>query len=422
VQGEAYDFPAAFFAERTWIVARRPPADEELRAAVDALASAARPILIAGGGCAYSDAGVALRRLAESHGLPVAETSAGKGVLPGDSPMSVGGIGHSGTRAANRLARRADVVLCAGTRLIDLTTGSNTLFEAPGVRFVGLNLSPFDSRKLGALPLLADARLGLERLTAALDAAGHCAREEWLGEVAAAREDWRAALEADRRPREGERMSQHQVLHALNRAARPGDTLVVASGTPHVDVHKAWDTWQGAAVQMEVGFSTMGHEIPAALGVRMARGSDGEIYALIGDGTYLMGHSELVTAVQEALKITVVLIDNHGYQSIHALQRGRLDRSFGLEFRTPVDYAANARSYGCAAFEADTPEEVERALEAARAQELPSVIVCRTEPHRLILESECWWDVGVPEVSTRPETAAAAARSAEGRSQMRWHG
>jgi 3D-(3,5/4)-trihydroxycyclohexane-1,2-dione acylhydrolase (decyclizing) len=433
VQAEAYDFPEAFFAERTWTVARRPPAEEELRAAAEVLRQARRPLVIAGGGCAYSDAGDALRRLAEGHGIPVAETSAGKGAIAGDSPMSVGGIGHSGTRAANRLARRADLMLCAGTRLIDLTTGSNTLFEAPEVRFVGLSLSTFDARKLGALPLQADARLGLEGLAAALDEAGHHPSEEWLDEVAAARTDWQAALEEDRGPREGERMSQHQVLYALNATAGPGDALVVASGTPHVDVHKAWDTGAGARVQMEVGFSTMGHEIPAALGVRMAHGGEGEVYALIGDGTYLMGHTELVTAVQEGLKVTIVLIDNHGYQSIHALQRGRLGRSFGLEFRArrngslsgdyvEVDYAANARSYGCAAFEADTPEEVERALEAARGQELPSVIVCRTEPHRLILDSECWWDVGVAEVSARPETTAAAERSAAGRAKMRWHG
>jgi 3D-(3,5/4)-trihydroxycyclohexane-1,2-dione acylhydrolase (decyclizing) len=433
VQAEAYDFPEAFFAERTWTLARRPPAAEELRPAVEALRTAERPLVVAGGGCRYSEAGEALTRLAEDHGIPVAETSAGKGALRGDSPMSVGGIGHSGTRAANRLARRADVVLCAGTRLIDLTTGSNTLFEAPGVRFVGLNLSTFDARKLGALPLQADARLGLEALAGALDEAGHRPAGPWVEEAAAAKAEWRAALAEDRRHRAGERMSQHQVVHALGRAARPGDTLVVASGTPHVDVHKLWDTGQGADVQMEVGFSTMGHEIPAALGARLAGDAQGEVYALIGDGTYLMGHTELVTVVQEGLKVTVVLIDNHGYQSIHALQRGRIDRSFGLEFRrrgsggltgeyVAVDYVANARSYGCAAFEADTPEEVERALEDARRQPLTCVIVCRTEPRRLSLDSECWWDVGVAEVSTRPETVAAAARSAEGRAKMRWHG
>ena len=433
VQAEAWDFPEAFFAERTWTVARRPPAAEELAAAAEALLAAERPLIVAGGGVRYSDAGESLRRLAGDHSIPVAETSAGKGALRGDSPMAVGGIGHSGTRAANHLARQADLVLCAGTRLIDLTTGSGTLFEEPRVRFVGLNVSAFDARKLGADALQADARLGLEALAGELDRRGRTSSEAWPREVAAAKDDWRAAVEADKRPREGERMSQHQVVHALNRAARPGDTLVVASGTPHVDVHKLWDTAQGAEVQMEVGFSTMGHEIPGALGVRMSQGADGEVWVLIGDGTYLMGHTELVTAVQERLKVTVVLVDNHGYQSIHALQRARLDRSFGLEFRAreegaltgehlAVDYAGNARSYGCASFEADTPDQVERALEDARRQDLPSVIVCRTEPHRLTLDSDCWWDVGVAEVSSRPETVEAAARSAEGRAKMRWHG
>jgi 3D-(3,5/4)-trihydroxycyclohexane-1,2-dione acylhydrolase (decyclizing) len=398
---------------------------------VEALRASERPLIIAGGGVHYSDAGAALRRLAGPRGIPVAETSAGKGALP-DSELSVGAIGHSGTRAANGLAREADFVLCVGTRLIDLTTGSNTLFANPGVRFGAINLDNFDVHKLGATPVQADARAALEALEEALG--DYRSSVAWQEETAQRLESWRADLAADRAERPDEKMSQHQVLHALNEAAGPEDALIVASGTPHVDIHKAWDTSQGTEVQMEVGFSTMGHEIPAALGARMARGSEGEVFVLIGDGTYLMGHTELVTAVQEGLKITVVLVDNHGFQSIHALQRGRIDRSFGLEFRSrgegdglsgdyvPVDYAASARAYGCAAFEADTPAEVSAALEQARAETRPAVVVCRTEPHRLILDSECWWDVGVPEVSTRPETERAAAETIAGRRRMRWFG
>jgi 3D-(3,5/4)-trihydroxycyclohexane-1,2-dione acylhydrolase (decyclizing) len=430
VQGEAYEFPAEMFEKRVWLIARRPPAAEQLSPLVDALAQSRRPLIVAGGGVGYSDAEAALRLLAESRGIPVAETSAGKGSLP-DSPMSVGAIGHSGTRTANRLARAADFVLCVGTRLIDLTTGSNTLFEDPGVRFGSINLDNFDVHKLAALPLQADARLGLEALQRELG--DYRGTDDWQGEVRVTRERWSADLAADRVPVDGERMSQHQVLHALNLAAREEDTLVVASGTPHVDIHKAWDTAQRSTVQMEVGFSTMGYEIPAALGVRIAQGPDGEVFVLIGDGTYLMGHTELVTAVQEGLKITVVLVDNHGFQSIHALQRGRIGRSFGLEFRSredgelngdfvPIDFAANARSYGCATFEADTPEQVTEALAAARAEDRAAVIVCRTEPYRLILDSECWWDVGVPEVSSRPETDAAVEGTFEGRRRMRWFG
>ncbi|MBS1679738.1 MAG: 3D-(3,5/4)-trihydroxycyclohexane-1,2-dione acylhydrolase (decyclizing) [Actinobacteria bacterium] len=431
VQGESYEFPAGMFEPRTWLVARRPPAEEEMAALVDSMRASERPLIIAGGGVRYSGAGEALRKLAEAHDIPVAETSAGKGVLPA-SEMSVGAIGHSGTRAANHLAGEADFILSIGTRLIDLTTGSNTLFARPEVRFGAINLDQFDAHKLGATPVRADARLALESLHRLLGE--YRSAPSWPEETAERRRRWQEDLAADRDEHEGEAMSQHQVLHALNGAAASDDVLVVASGTPHVDIHKAWDTSQGAEVQMEVGFSTMGHEIPAALGARMAKGADGEVYVLIGDGTYLMGHTELVTAVQEGLKITVVLVDNHGFQSIHALQRGRIARSFGLEFRrrsddgaldgefVPVDYVANAQSYGCAAFEVRTPAEVVAALEAARAEERPSVIVCHTEPYRLILDSECWWDVGVPEVSSRPESEQQAAETIAGRKRMRWFG
>jgi 3D-(3,5/4)-trihydroxycyclohexane-1,2-dione acylhydrolase (decyclizing) len=431
VQGESYEFPAAMFEPRSWLVPRRPPAPEQMGALVEAMTFAARPLIVVGGGVRYSDAEAALRDLAERRRIPVAETSAGKGSLA-DSEMSVGAIGHSGTRAANALARQADFVLCVGTRLIDLTTGSNTLFENPGVRFGAINLDNFDANKLGAVPVQADARRGLEALDEALGE--YRSEPGWDGAVGEHQARWQADLEEDRAARPGEAMSQHQVLHALNEAATADDVLVVASGTPHVDIHKAWDTSQGAEVQMEVGFSTMGYEIPAALGARMAKGPDGEVFVLIGDGTYLMGHTELVTAVQEGLKITVVLVDNHGFQSIHGLQRGRIGRSFGLEFRRrgkdgsldgdylPVDYAASARAYGCAVYEASTPEEVVESLASARAGDLPAVIVCRTEPHRLILSSDCWWDVGVPEVSTRPETERAAAETIAGRDDMRWFG
>lgn len=231
-------------------------------------------------------------------------------------------------------------------------------------------------------------------------------------------------------------MSQAQALRVLNRHARPDDALVVASGTPHVDIHKLWDTVAGARVFMEVGFSCMGHEIPAALGVRMARGPNGEVFVVIGDGTYLMGSSELVTAVQEQLKITVILFENHGYQSIHALQRSRIGASFGLEFRTrsngegsrldgpylEVDFAANAGSYGCATFIAETTDEIEMALDAARAEARPCVIVARVEPRRLLLDSRCWWDVGVPQVAARTDTLDAVTASDEGRAQQRYFG
>jgi 3D-(3,5/4)-trihydroxycyclohexane-1,2-dione acylhydrolase (decyclizing) len=413
----------------------RPPRTQ-LAAALQALRGAERPLIVAGGGVHYAEAGDALRRLAERLGAPVAETSAGKGAIAGGHPLAVGAIGHSGTRAANRLAREADLVVHVGTRLIDLTTGSNTLFQHPDVAFVGVNVAPGDAGKLGATTVVADAREALDALDARLAEVGHAPRPDYADEVAASVAQWSAVLADDLRPRAGERMSQAQVLHALNAQATAEDALVVASGTPHVDVHKLWDTRVGTRVLMEVGFSCMGHEIPAALGVRMAGTYPGEVYAVIGDGTYLMGPTELVTAVQEGQKITVLIFENHGFQSIHALQRGRIGRSFGLEFRhrdraqgsrltgeyVTVDLAANARSFGATAFEAATLDELRDALAAARREAGPCVIVARVEPHRLMLDSECWWDVGIAEVSTREETRAARAAHDEGRARQRHYG
>ncbi|MBA3263490.1 MAG: 3D-(3,5/4)-trihydroxycyclohexane-1,2-dione acylhydrolase (decyclizing) [Thermoleophilaceae bacterium] len=427
VQAEAYDYPASFFEPRTWRVSRRPPAEAELAAAVEAFRTCERPLLIAGGGVHYSEALPELAELSERLGVPVAETSAGKGALRGCA-LAVGGLGVTGTRAANDLAREADLILSVGSRLIDLTTGSHSLFQHPDVRFIGLNVVPRDAHKLGAFPLVSDAKLGLRALTDALAADGWRAADEWRERALAERNRWDHDLAEDLRPREGERMTQGQALRVLNETATARDWLVVASGTPHVDIHKMWDSDRGERCLMEVGFSCMSGEIPAALGVRMAMPDADEIYVVIGDGTYLMGSTgELVTAGQEGLKLTVLVFENGGYQSIHALQRNRTGRSFGLEFRGPdgdyvdVDYAANARSLGCTAYHATTLEELRDALAAARRDSGPVVIVARVEPHRLMLDSGCWWDVGVAEVSERRETRELAAEHALGRALQRFH-
>jgi 3D-(3,5/4)-trihydroxycyclohexane-1,2-dione acylhydrolase (decyclizing) len=432
VQAEACNFPAELFERRTWRVSRRPPGLGEVRAAVEALRTAERPLLVAGGGAHYSGALAELAELSERLGVPVAETSAGKGALP-DGALALGGIGVTGTRAANALAREADLVVCAGTRLIDLTTGSHSLFQHPDVRFVGVNVVARDAYKLGSLPVVADAKLALRAIADGLLEAGWRAPETWRERALEERRRWEGELDADLAPREGERMSQGQVLRALNEATGAGDWLVVASGTPHVDVHKLWSPARGGRCLMEVGFSCMGGEIPAALGVRMANPAARDVYAVVGDGTYLMGGTgELVTACQEGLKITVLLVENGGYQSIHGLQRSRTGRSFGLEFRersghrldgavVDVDYAANARSLGCAAWVASTSTELSDALDAARDETRPAVIVAQVEPRRLLLDSECWWDVGVAEASERAETRELAAQHARGRALQRAH-
>jgi 3D-(3,5/4)-trihydroxycyclohexane-1,2-dione acylhydrolase (decyclizing) len=415
VLGEAHDFPAAFLAPRVWRIPRRPPEPEAIREAAAVLRRARRPLVIAGGGVRHSAAEEALAALARRCGLPVAETSAGKGSLTG--PACVGGIGVNGTGAANELAAAADVVLCAGTRLSDFTTASRSLFRDSGVRFVAINVDAADAHALGALALVADARAALEALADELGEA-----REPRPDVDAATERWRSAVERDLAPVDGEKMTQGHVYRTLNAACRAGDWVVAAAGSPPGDLLKLWDVPAGSSTHIEFAFSCMGHELPAALGIRMAEPDAGEIFAVIGDGTYLMAPTELVTAVQERLKLTVVVLVNGGFQSIHALQRATVGRSFGNEFGVPVDYAANARSLGCAAWEAGTVDELATALEAARAHPGPALIACDVEPRRMLLGSGAWWDLGVPEASADPRTRELAAAHARGAERQRFYG
>jgi 3D-(3,5/4)-trihydroxycyclohexane-1,2-dione acylhydrolase (decyclizing) len=409
VLGEAYDFPPAFLAPRIWRVARQPPEREAIEDAAAVLRRAKRPLVIAGGGVRHSAAEEALAALAERCGLPVAETSAGKGSLTGAA--CVGGIGVNGTGAANELAATADVVLCVGTRLSDFTTASRSLFGDPDVRFVAINVGAADAHALGALPVVADARAALDALAAEL------APAPLRPAVAAAKERWRAAIDEDVAP--GGPMTQGHVYRTLNAACRPGDWVVAAAGSPPGDLLKLWETPPGSSAHIEFAFSCMGHELPAALGIRMAEPAAGEIFAVIGDGTYLMAPSEIVTAVQERLKVTVVVLVNGGYRSIEGLQLATLGRSFGNEFGVDVDYAANARSLGAAAWHVASVEELEDALDAARdlSPPTPGLIACAVEPQRALLGSGAWWDLGIPEVSSDPqvrELAAAHARAGEG--------
>ena len=432
VQGEAYDFPLSFFEPHVWQITRRPPALEELASAAELIRGARRPLIIAGGGIHYSEATDELMQLVERHRIPVAETPAGKG-SHGECSLGLGAIGRTGTRAANAMANEADIVLCIGTRLIDGVTGSRSLFQDPGVRFIGVNVAGHDAYKLGAVPIVADARLALAALDEILG--DWTAPTDWTDRVPDEWRQWQDALAEDLAPREGERISQGQVLAALNAGTRAEDFLVVASGTPHSDVTKLWDPEGAARVLLEVGYSCMGHEIPAALGVRIAKPTNGEIFVVIGDGTYLMGASELATAAQEHLKITVIVVVNHGFQSIHSLQRRKTGTSFGLEFRqrdpdtekltgdyTEIDYAANARSFGCEAHSVSTLDDLARALTAARKAAGPTVIVAEVEPHRQMLDSQCWWDVGVAQASDRPEMRAIASEHQQGRARQRFYG
>jgi 3D-(3,5/4)-trihydroxycyclohexane-1,2-dione acylhydrolase (decyclizing) len=410
VQGEAFDYPERFFASQVWSVPRRPVAEAELAAATALLATAARPLVIAGGGVRHSAAEAELRAFAEAFGFPVAETSAGKGSLPADCPWLVGGIGVNGTRAANELARDADAIVCVGTRLSDFTTGSNTLFERDDVQLVQLNVNAADAARRSRTPLVGDAREALTALTASLRRAGRSVDADYAGEVQARTEAWGDLLAQDLATRPGQSMSQGEVLRVLNEAARAGDWVVAAAGWQPGDLLKSWATPPGSFTHIEFGFSCMGHEIPAALGIRMHGGDDGEVFAVVGDGTFLMNPTELVTAVQERLKITVVLIDNGGYGSIDGLAVGRTGGSVGNMFRARgddgrfpdgervvVDFAANAASMGCEATVAETADALRRALAAARGSAAPTVIVCPVKGRPLI-DAGASWEIGVAEV------------------------
>ncbi|MFG2892784.1 3D-(3,5/4)-trihydroxycyclohexane-1,2-dione acylhydrolase (decyclizing) [Streptomyces sp. NPDC048248] len=421
VQAEAHDWPEEFFADRVWRVPRPAPDPAALADAVRAVRGARRPLVIAGGGVHHSEAEDALRAFADSTGIPVAATQAGKGALRHDHPADVGGIGHTGTATADGLAREADLILGVGTRYTDFTTASGTLFAAPGVRFVNLNIASFDSHKLGALSLVADARTGLEALTAEL--AAHRVDPAYEEAYTAAKSEWEtrvdAAYAADD---ETARPSQTQVLGALDAVVDDTDIVLNAAGSLPGDLHKLWRARSRRQYHLEYGYSCMGYEIPAAIGVRLAA-PDRPVWALVGDGTYLMNPTEIVTAVQEGLNINIVLIQNHGYASIGGLSQQTGGERFGTDYRfraedgtytgppLPVDLAANAASLGMHVLRAGTVGELRAALADARTANRPTCVYVETETADTVPgapDSQAWWDVPVAETATRP--AAVAAR------------
>lgn len=413
VQGEAYEFPAEFLAPSVWTIPRRPPAGEEVAAAVRALVNAKRPMIIAGGGVRYSSAEAEVARLANLLGIPVAETHAGKGCGSAAGDLSVGVVGLNGTLVANRLASQADCVLAIGTRLQDFTTGSHALFQSEDVTFIGINVSASDAHKMGAVPVIGDAKLCVSTLVDSLGSSGRPPSPVYALEIQEERSRWAEFLANDLAP--GSPMSQGELLLALNQSTGPGDVVVTAAGTPPADVSRIWDSSDGSECHIEFGFSCMGHEIPAGMGYRLARGPGArDIYVVIGDGTYLMNNTELVTAVQENLNLTVIVVVNDGFQAIRGLQVGKTGVAFGNEFRqrdasgrlegefVHIDYLANARSLGCTVFSASTIGEFEQAIATARRTEGPKVIVATVDRYRMMASTECFWDVGVAEATERP--------------------
>ena len=455
VQSHAYDYPVEFFAVREWKIRRPAPDLDDVREVAEMIRAARRPVLIAGGGVHYSDAYAALEALAEQTGIPVVETFGGKGAVTGEHWWGVGGVGLEGNFASNSLVRQADLVLSVGTRLTDFATGSQSIFGDPGIRFASLNVADADASKQGATGIVADARLGLEALAHALD--GHTTSSEWQDAVRSAKQEWapiRAqALDPDQpydpaqhpeAPVTDAALTQAQLIGLLQEHARDGDTIIAGAGGPPGDLQKVWDATGGRHCHLEFGFSCMGYELPAAMGVRLAEGNNGQrIVTFIGDGTFLMAPTELVTGAQEGLDVTIVVSENHGYQVIHRLQMNRMGREFGNEFRyrteqnvtgpqdkkarlegeyLRVDLRQIAEGLGAKAIRATTAAEVRAALDETRDTRGPVVLVVPTVPHVDLPGGDVWWDVAPAEVSGQEWVRELRAQYDIAVESQRWFG
>lgn len=427
VQAEALDVPIEFLQEREWHIRRPLPERGPLTRAVSAIRAAKAPLIVAGGGVLYSGAEDLLRELVEATGIPVGTSQAGGGVLAWDHPQNLGGIGATGTLAANRAAAEADVIIGIGTRYSDFTTASRTAFQNPSVRFVNINVAAFDAYKHGSqVPVIADARETLRELLIDLD--GYEVPAEFSTRVAREKSAWDAAVDRAFEPSQLALPGQPEIIGAVQRASGPKDVVVQAAGSLPGDLHKLWRVRDPLGYHVEYAFSCMGYEIAGGLGAKrglLADGDDRDVIVMVGDGSYLMLNTELVTAVAEGIKLIVVLIQNHGYASIGHLSETVGSERFGTWYRTyddaarnfqgdevlPVDLAANARSYGLDVVEIEPGpsaiEDLAAALVAAKASTTSTFIHINSDPLIYAPDGDGWWDVPVPQVSTLDSTQRA---------------
>ena len=439
VQAELIDVPLEFLQDREWHISRPLPQRGQLDRAIAAIRSAKRPVIVAGGGVIYSGAEAALAALVEATGIPVGTSQAGGGALPWDHAQYLGGIGATGTTAANRIAAEADVVIGIGTRYSDFTTASRTVFQDPDVRFVNVNVASFDAYKHGTqLPVVADAREALLALRDALG--GFRVDESYRTRIAELNREWDAAVDAAFAPSGRDLPGQPEIIGAVQAASAPEDVVVQAAGSLPGDLHKLWRVRDPLGYHVEYAFSCMGYEIAGGLGVKrgaLADGSDRDVIVMVGDGSYLMLHTELVTAVAEGIKLIVVLIQNHGYASIGHLSETVGSERFGTWYREldpvarnfqgdailPVDLAANARSYGIDVIEIEPePDAIDRlsqAIATAKASDRSTLIHIESDPLIYAPDGEGWWDVPVPEVSTLASTQRARDEYLEQRAAQR---
>ncbi|MGN2429910.1 3D-(3,5/4)-trihydroxycyclohexane-1,2-dione acylhydrolase (decyclizing) [Pseudomonas syringae] len=440
VQAEAYDYPDSFLQKRVHRIDRRPPSQAMLDDALTLLAGKRKPLLICGGGVRYSGAADALQAFAERFDIPFAETQAGKSAIVSAHPLNMGGIGETGTVAANRLAKEADLIIGVGTRYSDFTTASKWLFQNLNVQFLNINVGAFDAQKLDGVQLLADAQVALQALSESLQTSGY--RAAWGDAPQTARAELDAEVDrlyaveyqSERFVPEindhmdpavlrefieltGSCLTQSGVLGILNQNLPADAVIVAAAGSLPGDLQRAWRSTGVDTYHVEYGYSCMGYEVNAALGVKLAA-PQREVYALVGDGSYMMLHSELATSIQERRKINVVLLDNMTFGCINNLQMEHGMNSFGTEFRfrnadtgkldgdfVPVDFAMSAAAYGCKTYKVSTAEQLHQALADARLQSVSTLIDIKVLPKTMIHKYLSWWRVGVAEVSTTGTTA-----------------
>jgi 3D-(3,5/4)-trihydroxycyclohexane-1,2-dione acylhydrolase (decyclizing) len=423
VQAEAYDWPESLFAERTWHIARPLPEHSVIERAAALIRTARKPLVVAGGGVIYSGATEALASFVERTGIPVGQSQAGKGALPYDHAQSVGAVGSTGTTAANALATEADVVIGIGTRYSDFTSASRTAFNNPDVQFVNINVASLDSVKQGGLSVVADAREAIEALSEALD--DYSVSEEYRTRTAELARHWDDTVtSAYRVDDDGRALNQNQVIGLANTLSDARDVVVCAAGSMPGDLHKLWRTRDRKGYHVEYGYSCMGYEIAGGIGAKMAS-PDRDVFIMVGDGSYLMMATELVTAVQEGVKVIVVLVQNHGFASIGSLSESLGSQRFGTDYRyrddsgrlagakLPVDLAANAASLGAEVIRVATAAEFTDAVKVAKANDHTTVIHVETDPLIPAPDSESWWDVPVSQASTLASTRAAYEKYAE---------
>ncbi|MFC1959816.1 3D-(3,5/4)-trihydroxycyclohexane-1,2-dione acylhydrolase (decyclizing), partial [Chloroflexota bacterium] len=413
VQTEAFAYPVGLFEERVWHIPRNRPDSARLQQAVGWIQESQQPLLVAGGGVHYSEANAMLQTFVEKTGIPLGETQAGKGSLNYDHPLNLGAIGATGTEGANILAREADLIIGIGTRYSDFTTASNTAFQNPNVRFININVAEFDAYKRGAIPLVGDAQVTLEELLAAVGA--YQTPDAYQQRVRDYSKSWDAEVHRIYGLEHEPLLSQGEVVGMVNTYSRPQDVMVCAAGSLPGDLHKLWRTRDPRGYHLEYGYSCMGYEIAGGMGVALAD-PDRDVYVLVGDGSFLMLNSEIVTMVQEGIKVVIVLLDNHGFASIGGLSKSVGSDGFGTKYRyraegdqldgdtIPVDYAQNCASLGAHVIQASTREDFVNALEEARTiKNKPVCIVTEVDRRQRVAGYESWWDVAIAEVSENPE-------------------